>query len=97
MLNVEEDSLQEHMHYHSLIDPGHTHSYHDNYAQDNNIETGNDKGFYMDEDDVNQDHERLSESANTGISITIDGVSSARTSSETRPKNMRVVYIMKIC
>ena len=85
------------MHYHSLKDPGHTHSYHDTYAKDNNINTGNDKGFYMDEDDVNQDHERLSESASTGISITIDGVSSARTSTETRPKNMRVVYIMKVC
>ena len=57
------------MHYHSLKDPGHTHSYHDTYAKDNNINTGNDKGFYMDEDDVNQDHERLSESGNTGISI----------------------------
>ena len=33
----------------------------------------------------------------TVTSITIDGVSSARTSTETKPKNMRVVYIMKVC
>ena len=85
------------MHYHSLKDPGHTHSYNDKYAVNNNQNTDNGKGFYMDRDDPNLDHKRSSGSAKTGISFTIDGVSGARISTETRPKNMRVVYIMKVC
>ena len=43
------------------------------------------------------DHKRTCDSGKTGISMTIDGVSGAREIAETRPKNMHVVYIMKVC
>ena len=40
---------------------------------------------------------RQTDKGATGISISVYEVNGARTSTETRPKNMRVVYIMKIC
>ena len=95
VLQIEEDTLQEHVHLHSLNDPGHEHTYSDYYEWQNNID-GND-GVYGDDADIPTDHTRTTQSAKAGISITIDGVSGARTSTETRPKNMRVVYIMKVC
>ena len=50
-------------------------------------------------EDGNDGHwsSRQTEEGTTGILISVNGVNGARTSTETRPKNMRVVYIMKIC
>ena len=96
ILNIEEDTLQEHVHFHSLNDPGHSHGYNDLYPVAGNDGPG--LGWYG-QANYNRasDHRRASESAKTYLQLIIDGVSGARASTETRPKNMRVVYIMKVC
>ena len=98
-LNLEEDSLQDHTHESRLNDPGHAHRYDDKYFQDHV------NGFpswafedYADER-LDQSHDSISAYATTGITMSVNGVSGigARISSETKPKNMNVVYIMKVC
>ena len=96
VLSVEEDSLQAHIHSHTIYDPGHTHTYGDIYFdQWSNGEAW--LAFELYNNDLRRDHLRTSGLAYSGISISVDGVYGARTSDETRPKNMRVVYIMKVC
>ena len=91
-LNMEEDSMQSHTHSHTLNDPGHTHDYKDKYTCKRN---------YVNHDNVhyisNCEMDRVTEKNTTGITMSINGVSDARASSETKPKNMNVVYIMKVC
>ena len=88
-LIVEEDSLQEHSHTSTVSDPGHTHGYSAWYN------TGG--------DDVrpgaapNQLHAAQSASSKSGISMSVTGVTGARKGSETKPKNMNVVFVMKVC
>jgi len=88
-LTLEEDQMQDHKH--KVSDPGHTHGYNDKY-------TFNGGGGYGPEDGkgtFDYDHDRTSDSSHTGI--TVDGVSSGyRFGSETRPKNMNVIYIMRV-
>ena len=92
-LNFEEDSIQSHTHSHTLNDPGHTHPYKDKYSCRRNY-VNHDNTQYID----NCEEDRTTSSAKTGITMSITGVSGdARTSSETKPKNMNVVYIMKVC
>ena len=76
-----------------MNDPGHRHGYYDKFHQSGKYGYQSGKSYTV---DVIK-HKRTSDSTKTGISITIDGVSGARTSTETRPKNMHVVYIMKVC
>ena len=97
-LNLEEDSLQDHTHAHSINDPGHAHHYDDKYFQDH----VNDFPSWAFEDHaderMDQSHDRISAYAKTGITMSVNGVSGgARISSETKPKNMNVVYIIKVC
>lgn len=91
-LITEEDSLQEHTH--GVSDPGHRHRYHDKWTNFNgNGHLG--PGSVDDEhDDWDRDHARETNLAQSNIRVT--NVSGARTSGETRPKNIRVVYIMKV-
>ena len=97
-LNLEEDSLQDHIHSHSFNDPGHVHPYIDRYYTGG---AGSGRNGPVSEDtnggpwDGKSD--RISSSGKTGITMSVNGVSDARTSSETKPKNMNVVYIMKVC
>ena len=95
VLNFEEDTLQQHVHDHSVTDPGHGHRYYDIHHVWN---TSEGKGLWGQADHNTADIDnRNTDSEKTGITITIDQVYGARTSTETRPKNMRVVYIMKVC
>ena len=93
MLEKQEDSIQDHSH--GILDPGHTHGYDDKYTAwekeythpkaDKILSTG---------DQWDASHQSTSNAAKTGVAVT--GVVGARTDSETRPKNLRVVYIMKV-
>ena len=90
-LEKEEDSLQAHTH--DISDSGHHHGYQDKVTQSNNDNGGN--GYYGPHgNDKISDVDRTT---NTGASnIKVTDVNGARTSDETRPKNIRVVYIMKV-
>ena len=95
VLTMEGDQMQDHKH--GVYDPGHTHSYVDKYPN----YSGNDNGRYGPKDsDKSKDrwdktHYSTTKSEDTGI--TVQGVSSgSRFGSETRPKNMNVIYIMRV-
>lgn len=111
-LVVEEDSLQDHTHIdsgHSHTDSGHTHSYIDKYRchekdPDNYC---NENGYWggSDSPDTNGDrfdgsHDGVTASGTSSIqssSSNIAGVSeNYRISSETKPRNMNVVWIMRV-
>ena len=93
-LLTEEDSLQAHTH--GVFDSGHSHGYDDKYS---NVNDGID-GYWgpNGEDKItnrfDKSHSSTTNSATSNIKVT--DVSGARTSGETRPKNIRVVYIMKV-
>ena len=93
-LHTEEDSLQAHTH--GVSDSGHNHGYDDKYPNYG----GNDMGHYGpahadgDNDRFDKSHASTSNAATSNVKVT--DVSGARTSGETRPKNIRVVYIMKV-
>ena len=94
-LKLEEDQLQDHIH--GVTDPGHSHPYIDKYvwlSEDIYGHQGPDgtdaKGNRWDYPD-----QCTTSSETTGISVT--GVTSSyRRGDETRPKNMNVIYIMRV-
>jgi len=96
VLTMEEDQMQNHKH--SIHDPKHTHSYDDKYP---NYDS-NDHGYmgpsgWSDKtnDRFDKSHTRTTVSKATGV--TVQGISSGyRHGTETRPKNMNVIYIMKV-
>ena len=90
VLTMEEDQMQDHKHV--VSDPGHTHVYSDMHTNnDAGPETGPEDG----QGDFDRDMQRTTSSRTTGI--TVQGVSSGyRSGSETRPKNMNVIYIMRV-
>ena len=94
VLETQDDAIQEHKHY--VNDPGHTHSHTDRYTGPD-WDWGSDgaEGRDKHRESWNAYHSDTTESARTGISVT--SVKNARTSSETRPKNMKVTFIMKVC
>ena len=93
-LEIEEDSLQAHTH--GVSDSGHTHGYDDKYpcypcsVEGHYGPTGADTLHER----FDASHSSTTNSATSNIKVT--DVSGARTSGETRPKNIRVVYIMKV-
>ena len=90
-LQTEEDSLQAHTH--DVSDSGHDHGYDDKYIDRNDGTTGrNNDGYYYRFD--YHSHASTTNSATSNIKVT--DVNGAQTSDETRPKNIRVVYIMKV-
>merc|ERR1719495_575691 len=92
MLRTQEDSIQSHTH--SVSDPGHTHGYDDKwvaYSANGFIGPG---GTDYQGDRFDGSHPSTSNSAASGVTVT--GVQGARVDSETRPKNLRVVYIMRV-
>ena len=95
VLQKQEDSLQAHTH--AVNDPGHTHGYNDKYpnwkANDKDKHPGPAHGN-SDGDRWDKDHPSTSNNGKTNLKVT--GVQGARADSETRPKNMRVVYIMRV-
>lgn len=96
VLTMEGDQMQDHKH--KVSDPGHTHSYVDKYPNYG----GSDNGRYGPKDsDKSKDRWDKSHTSSTSKSkstgITVQGVSPGfRFGSETRPKNMNVIYIMRV-
>ena len=88
-METEEDSLQAHTH--DVSDSGHDHGYDDKYANGYSklFDCGTNCGANFE-----ASHARTTNSATSNIKVT--DVNGARTSDETRPKNIRVVYIMKV-
>ena len=103
-LMVEEDSLQEHSHTSTVSDPGHSHAYTQwSYKGPPNSPDSSD-GYPDLASDYNSDTKNYdfpwpmrSASEKSYISMSVHGVSGARTGYETRPKNMKVVFVMKVC
>jgi hypothetical protein len=89
-LQTEEDSLQAHTH--DISDSGHDHGYEDIYAQ-NGTRIFN-CGYNCYANFNTGSHSSTTNSATSNLKVT--DVNGARTSDETRPKNIRVVYIMKV-
>merc|ERR1711971_780713 len=95
VLTLEEDQMQDHKH--QVSDPGHSHVYDDRYTDNR----ANDNGFWgpegADKEDERFDksHPSISDPKHTGM--TVEGISSNyRSGTETRPKNMNVIYIMRV-
>ena len=85
-LELQEDAVQEHTHY--LTDPGHNHKYRD-YGGDGFMALPGVGPW------VGGTGYPYTWKTTTGISV--NGVKTGRQSFETRPKNMKVTFIMKIC
>ena len=98
-LKFEEDSLQEHSHTSTVSDPGHSHGY--SQWSWKGVPDGNpDYVKNMLSDTCNYDFPwtgYATTSSKSYISISVNGVSGARKGSETKPKNMNVVFVMKVC
>merc|ERR1719239_1782729 len=95
VLTMEDDQMQDHKH--QVSDPGHSHSYDDKYPE----HPANDNGFWgpkgADKEDERFDHSHPSISDPNHTGMTVEGVSSGyRSGTETRPKNMNVIYIMRV-
>ena len=96
-LKVEEDSLQEHSHTSTVSDPGHSHDYiqyswndaHNDGSPDSSVSPSLGTHEYR--------FQWQTYSAKSGISMSVTGVQGARKGSETKPKNMNVVFVMKVC
>ena len=92
MLKMEEDQIQDHKH--QVSDPGHTHGYVDSHVGT----PSNGHGGPTWEDKVHDrwDHPYGSITATGHSGVTVQEVSSGRHGSETRPKNMNIIYIMRV-
>ena len=92
-LKKEQDTLQQHTH--GASDPGHTHGYNDKYTGGPEIvyASGPRTGWRI-RRDYDANHPSTTNKAYSKIKVT--NVKDARTSGETRPKNIHVVYIMKV-
>jgi len=92
VLSLEEDMILDHEH--SVNDPGHTHGYVDNFrdSQDSYWWAAGYHQPWLNP----RNHDKLTDSEVTGV--TVKGVSNnpSRTGTETRPRNMHVIYIMRI-
>ena len=98
-LKFEEDSLQEHSHTSTVSDPGHSHGFTE-YAS--NLESPDgypDPAPKLLSDKLCLDFPfpLTTNSAKSGISMAVTGVQGGRKGSETKPKNMNVVFVMKVC
>ena len=111
MLTMEEDQLQDHKHvfsdpghYHGVTDPGHYHSYNDEVNENHYHDAGCGGSCGRADRANNKDNSRTTGHKSTGISVdsqstgvSVTGVTSSyRHGSETRPKNMNVIYIMRV-
>ena len=109
VLKMEEDQVEDHHHRHkhtatadaTVHDYGHTHDYDDYYPADpgTSVEhVGSKPSWYL------AHAVRTSKKSYTGITVDVDvdtayvdvGMSSGSHGSETRPKNMNVIYIIRI-
>ena len=96
VLTIQEDSLQDHYHFHT--DYGHNHGYTDTHFNNASGDGYLGPNHYQNEyyvDAFNWPYDAITLGATTGISVT--GATGARIDTETRPKNMFVIYLMKVC
>ena len=98
MLTMEEDQMQDHKH--NISDPGHTHSYIDKYPNwdEGDIDDGfKGPGPFSDSQNDRYDKSHTSTSVKSYTRMRVEGVSSLYNfGSETRPKNMNVIYIIRV-
>ena len=93
MLKMEDDSIQTHTH--GVSDPGHTHGYDDEFTDWSKLGLQGPKAviqtssFWI-------HHTKTTNKGKTGIRVNTPTGAGVRVDKETRPKNMRVVYIMKV-
>jgi len=94
-LKYEEDQLQDHQH--EVSDPGHGHGYVDTWTDcsvHNDDELGP-NGKDHENESFSIRHDKITENVKAGVSV--KGVSSSyRRGEETRPKNMNVIFIMRV-
>ena len=84
---MEEDMVMNHEH--DISDPGHTHPYTDTYPHSSYTDLPYGSAY------GNKLYDKTTASSTTGISVT--GVSAGyRSGAETRPKNMNVIFIMRV-
>ena len=91
---MEEDQMQDHKH--TVSDPGHIHPYVDTYygfPADGHFGPSS-IGSDMELDRWDHAYHKSTSSRHTGL--TVQGVSTGKHGSETRPKNMHVIYIMRV-
>jgi len=89
MLKLEEDQLEEHTH--KVTDPGHNHQFTDRYTDNDNHHDGPEDGNGV----FGSPHS--SETAKGFSGISVGGVDNIyRSGEETRPKNMNVIFIIKV-
>ena len=93
---MEEDQLQDHEHQINVTDPGHAHPYIDQTFF-------NGVNGYYGPDGKDTKHERFdypysktTSPTKTSISAVVNGVKTGRHGAETRPKNMNVIYIIRV-
>jgi len=96
VLTLEEDQMQDH--HHTLRDPGHAHPYVDKYPnqgeRDQHGNNGPGKSWDRDWDRWDKTHNVWTSRVSTGAKVL--SVFGGRSGSETRPKNMNVIFIMKV-
>ena len=97
VLEMEEDQIQEHEHLCSATASDHTHGYDaaKSGSDDGDI-CGTDVEGCTDKDTLVYTESRTTASARVSVSCSVRGVSGARTGKETRPKNMKVIYIIRV-
>ena len=88
-------------HKHDISDPGHSHMYDDKYPNYDDGVIEDEDGHWgphradTDNDRYDKSHTSFTPVSHTGIAV--QGVSSGYNfGSETRPKNMNVIYIMRV-
>ena len=94
MLKLEDDQLLQHEHIFS--DPGHSHSYVDTYYLDQNWD-GYVGPEHIDHTNDRYDHHETKDTTSKSTGISVTGVTSAyRHGDENRPKNMGIIWIIRV-
>ena len=91
MLGLEQDEMQDHEH--GVTDPGHVHGYDDKYT--NNVGSPYDSGPADGEGYFGVSHASTSTASRSGL--VVEGVGEEyRRGEETKPRNMNVVFIIRV-
>ena len=96
VLEKEEDQIRDHEHSCSATADNHDHSYYAARQDDSDGQVCGVDGNCDDSDTLVYTESRRTESARVSVSCSVNGVSSGRVGSETRPINMKVIYIIRV-
>ena len=94
-LSLEEDQLQDHTHHINVTDPGHTHPYKDDHYNNGVAGLGPRQTDHI-QNTFNYVESKTTSSNKTGISAIATKVKTGRHGTETRPRNMNVIYIIRV-